>query len=152
MPTPDLAAWSQGFFDDVANMRVEAIERAYAPTDDLLVFLEGPRWQTVGHDAIARGWRALAASPMRVESVTWIDGPHGMEGADLAVVAGTVEIAYRVGTGAEVRTVRWRDTHVLRPENGGGWLIVHEHVSAPTADPYGFGDWLPASGSTDDEP
>jgi ketosteroid isomerase-like protein len=139
----DLAAWSRRFFDSVIAMRVEEIADAYAARDDVLVFLEGPRWQTVGHERIARGWRAFGRSPMRVRSIEWLDGPHGRVGSDLAWLGGTIELRFGVGDDPEVRSITFRATHVLMRETDGRWRIVHEHVSQPLADPYGFGDWLP---------
>ncbi|MFY1698358.1 YybH family protein [Solwaraspora sp. WMMA2101] len=126
----------------------DAIVDCYAGIDDLHVFVEGPRWQTVGHPAVARGWRAFSAAPMSVTRVDLTDGPwvHGTAGDSagvpgaLASVSATVKMTVQ-GVAGDDRGVPMRLTWVLRRDDD-RWRIVHEHASQPLTDPYGVGDWL----------
>jgi ketosteroid isomerase-like protein len=136
----DLSGFARAFFDAIVERRVEDIVGAYARDEQTLVFLEGPRWQTQGFERISTGWRAFADAPLDVESITWVDGPYGGVSDGSGWFAGTLEL--RVHARGRSTTVRWRDTHVLVKSDDGAWRIVHEHVSQPTADPYGIGDWV----------
>jgi len=138
----ELAPFAHTFFDAIVDGRVDDIVSAYAATDATLVFLEGPRWQTVGFERISAGWRAFADAPLEIDGITWVDGPYGAVEDRIGWFAGTVELLVR--TGDSTRSVRWRDTHVVARDADGAWRIVHEHVSQPVADPYGIGgDWAP---------
>lgn len=128
----------------------EAIVDCYSDTEELQVYLEGPRWQTLGHPAVARGWRAFCESSLHVLSIEAADAVrvfagHGQEvvGA-LATVTGMTRMTYDIADQGDLRTVVLRLTWVLRRE-ADRWRIVHEHGSQPSSDPYGTGDWLPAS-------
>lgn len=103
---------------------------------DALVFIEGPRWETVGKEAIAQGWRAFADSPAMVTGHSWISGPNIRQDGDLAILNGIVELH------RDEEATRLRITWVLtRAEDR--WLVVHEHASQPVPDPWGIGgDWL----------
>lgn len=133
----------------------DAIIDSYADREDLLVFVEGPRWQTRGHQAVARGWRDFCTSGLWVRHVEFTDGPHvhGREdngGSDypasvaslsgVVSLSGTVELDVVGATGVETR-IPMRMTWVMMREPD-RWRIVHEHASQPGADPYGIGDWL----------
>ena len=141
-PTP-VEAVEAHFRAVVAKDAAEIVGR-YAASPDLYVFVEGPRWSTVGHDAVATGWRAFCDAAMSVRSISWVEGPHaGALGDGGAWVAGVVDLDVELAEGGR-RTVRLRGTHVLE-KTASGWAIVHEHFSQPAADPYGIGDWLPAT-------
>lgn len=120
----------------IVDRRADDVVDAYARRDDVRVFVEGPRWETVGHEAVARGWRAFLDGPPRITGVTWSSGPHVHEGRDLAGVSGTVALA------GPDRTLQVRMTWLLSREPDGRWRVVHEHASQPMADPYGTGDWV----------
>lgn len=133
----------------VVALDPDAIVDSYADREDLLVFVEGPRWQTRGHQAVARGWRDFCASGLRVRSVDFTDGPHlhgrdalGPSAAEPGVVSlsGIVELDVVAPTGVQTR-VPMRMTWVMMREPD-RWRIVHEHASQPVVDPYGIGDWL----------
>ena len=127
----------------VEKDEAEIVSR-YAETPALYVFVEGPRWSTVGHQAVATGWRAFCAAAMSVTAIDWVEGPHaGAVGEAGAWVGGIVDLHVETTDGAR-RTVRLRGTHVLERSDS-GWRIVHEHFSQPAADPYGIGDWLPSN-------
>ncbi len=124
----------------------DGIVDCYADRDDLRVYLEGPRWQTVGHDAVARGWRDFCSSGPRVRRVDLTDGPHlhscdaQQPHASVACLSGTVELDVVRPTGEQTRMpMRMTWVMVREPDR---WRIVHEHASQPLADPYGTGDWL----------
>ncbi|WP_326552069.1 YybH family protein [Micromonospora sp. NBC_01813] len=131
----------------------DAIVDCYAGVEDLHVFVEGPRWQTVGHTAVAKGWRDFCAAAMSVTAVDITDGPwvHGTDGdaageaGALSSLSATVRMSIRTVAGE--RAVPMRLTWVLRRDTD-RWRIVHEHASQPLADPYGVGDWLVTPAAT----
>jgi ketosteroid isomerase-like protein len=131
------------FLSSVVARDVDEIIDSYAQRDDLLVFVEGPRWQTRGHTAVAKGWRDFCTSGLVLRQVEFTDGPHvhgGGDGATLACVSGIVALDVVVPTGGASQTPM-RMTWVMAREHD-RWRIVHEHASQPGADPYGIGDWL----------
>jgi ketosteroid isomerase-like protein len=129
-----------GLLAAVVASDADAIIDCYADRDDLLVFVEGPRWQTRGHQAVARGWRDFCASGLRVRQVEFTEGPHLHGRLDTAALSGVVELDVVRPTGVEIR-VSMRMTWVMMREPD-RWRIVHEHASQPGPDPYGIGDWL----------
>lgn len=126
--------------------QADAIIERYAATADTYVFVEGPRWSTTGIDRIDTGWRAYVDAPMAMMDFTWVEGPHAGVSDSMAWHAGIVDIDMQIG--ATQTRVRFRATHVLRRGADGEWRIEHEHFSQPAADPYGIGDWLPATSPT----
>ena len=141
-PPQVLIDFARAFFDAIAAGRIDDVVASYADSPDTLVFLEGPRWQTLGFERISTGWRAFVDAPLHVDSVTWVDGPYGAITGRGAWFAGTVQL--QVVAAGESKTILFRDTHVLAQSDDGAWRIVHEHVSQPLTDPYGIGDWAPA--------
>lgn len=125
----------------------DAIVDSYAARESLHVFVEGPRWQTLGHDNVARGWRHFCTSGLRVNEIQVDDGPRLFAPDDTpvgatATVSATTRLRYDVeGSAQGPREVVFRLTWVLQRESD-RWRIVHEHASQPGADPYGTGDWL----------
>ncbi len=136
-----VAAVESHFRAVVAKDAAEIVGR-YVPRQDLYVFVEGPRWSTVGHDAVATGWRAFCAAAMSVRAIDWVEGPRAGVTGEMAWVAGVVDLSVAFADGGQ-RTVRLRGTHVLE-RTASGWQVAHEHFSQPAPDPYGIGDWLPA--------
>ena len=133
----------EAHFRAVVEKDEDEIIARYDASPDLYVFVEGPRWSTVGHEAVATGWRAFCAAAMHVREIAWAEGPRvGRIGERGAWVGGIVDLHVEMSDGAR-RTVRLRGTHVLEKREG-GWIVVHEHFSQPAQDPYGIGDWLPA--------
>lgn len=137
-PTPVEAV--EAHFRAVVEKDAAEIIGRYAASPDLYVFVEGPRWSTVGHDAVAMGWRAFCDAAMSVRSINWVEGPRTGALGGGAWVGGVVDLDVELAEG-ERRTVRLRGTHILE-KTASGWAIVHEHFSQPAADPYGIGDWL----------
>lgn len=153
-PTADdgpLAA-VEGLWAAIIRRDADAIVDNYAGEESLHVFVEGPRWQTIGHDAVSRGWRDFCTSPLRVTAIDVTDGPRvfGESGparlGAQATVSAMTRLTYGVVGDDETRQVTFRLTWVLGRE-ADRWRIVHEHASQPVADPYGTGDWLRDSGS-----
>jgi ketosteroid isomerase-like protein len=133
----------------VVAREAHEIVDSYADRSDLLVYVEGPRWQTVGHEAVARGWRDFCTSGLWLRRVDFTDGPHvhaceapeaQPSHAPLACLSGTVELDVVRPTGTQA-LVPMRMTWVMVREPD-RWRIVHEHASQPLVDPYGTGDWL----------
>jgi ketosteroid isomerase-like protein len=118
---------------------LDTVLDSFEPGEETYVFVEGPRWTNRGGDSIYAGWRAYFASPIRLRSWRWADGPYVHESGQLAVVIGVVDCDFEVA-GAD-RPLRMRMTWALRHREH-TWRIVHEHGSQPLPDPYGTGDWL----------
>lgn len=131
---------SQNHFRAVIEKRVEDIINHYSRDENLLVFVEGPRWATVGFDNVERGWRDFVDAPMRVLRCEWIENLQSKIVGEMGFVAGIVELEMEIKN--EPRIVRFRGTFVLQKEADGAWRIVHEHFSQPAENPYGIGDWL----------
>jgi ketosteroid isomerase-like protein len=139
----DLPAHARAHFQAVVEKRVADIIDHYTNSESLYVFVEGPRWSTIGFERVSTGWRAFHDAPLSVTAVEWIEGPFFQATEQLAWIAGITELHVQVGD--EHKAVRFRGTFVLQPESDGQWRIVHEHFSQPAADPYGIGDWLKPS-------
>jgi ketosteroid isomerase-like protein len=135
-----LRAAAESHFEAVIEARVEDIIDRYAASADTYVFVEGPRWSTTGHEAIADGWRAYVDAPLSVQSIEWIEEPRGQRWGDQGWLGGIVELTVEAPSG--VRPVRFRGTYVMERGADDTWRIVHEHFSQPADDPYGTGDWL----------
>ncbi len=128
------------FYKAVIAKDVERIVASYTNSPDTYVFVEGPRYSTLGIERIAKGWRDFCAAPMALESITWTEGPWSEEHGDMAWVAGILVL--RVKVKERVFEQTFRASFVLRKNAAGAWQIRQEHVSAPLEDPYGIGDWL----------
>ena len=120
--------------------RVADILDNYVKSEELYVFVEGPRWATVGYENVAKGWADFCDSPIFLEKVEWIEGPRSEISGDMGWIGGQVELTVRIK--GETKTIRFRGTFVMRLEPDGKWRVIHEHFSQPAADPYGIGDWL----------
>jgi ketosteroid isomerase-like protein len=136
----ELRTAAESHFQAVVEARVEDVIDRYAPSADTYVFVEGPRWSTTGHEAIAEGWRAYVDAPLAVRAIEWVEGPRGQRWGDQGWIGGIVELTVETGEGT--RPVRFRGTYVMERDADDTWRIVHEHFSQPAEDPYGTGDWL----------
>jgi ketosteroid isomerase-like protein len=128
------------FFDSILQQDVLQICESYFPQADTYVFVEGPRYSTIGYPNIAQGWQDFCNSPLKIEEIQWLEGPFVEEYDQLAWIAGIVLI--RVTLNQQVVQRKFRATFVLKKNEFGNWQIRHEHISAPLEDPYGIGDWL----------
>lgn len=131
---------SKGHFDAVKNKNIEKIIDFYAKSEDLLVFVEGPRWATLSYQNVAKGWADFADSAITVKDCNWIEFLQAKESGDLGFVAGIVEMNLDIN--GEAKTIKFRGTFVLQRETDEKWRVIHEHFSQPAEDPYGIGDWL----------
>lgn len=131
---------TKAHFEAVINKNIEKILDYYAQTEDLLIFVEGPRWATLGYKNVEKGWRDFCDSAINVKSCEWIENLTAKTNGEMGFVGGISEL--RVEINGEPKTIRFRGTFILEKESDGNWRVVHEHFSQPAADPYGIGDWL----------
>ena len=136
----DMTEIAHHHFQAVVEKRVEEIIARYAESEQTYVFVEGPRWATLGFKNIAAGWRAFVDAPLAVESCRYVETPISQVSGEMGWIAGIVELTVRVRD--QLKAVRFRGTFVFARQADGVWRIVHEHFSQPAADPYGIGDWL----------
>jgi ketosteroid isomerase-like protein len=141
----DIVAVAHHHFQAVIDKHIDEILNRYAQSENTYVFVEGPRWETLGYENIATGWRAFVEAPLSVVACEYVEPPHYQMSGEMAWVGGLVELTVQVR--GESKRVRFRGTYVFQREADGEWRITHEHFSQPAADPYGIGDWLkPNSG------
>ncbi len=128
------------FFDAIVARRIDDVTMMYRRSATTYVFVEGPRWSTLGYDQIAAGWQAFLRSPIQVHHWQWCEGPVVETWSESAMIAGLLSLETMVGSSP--RILRVRASFVLQRNDLDQWQIVHEHVSQPMADPYGIGDWI----------
>jgi ketosteroid isomerase-like protein len=133
------------FYRAIIHKEVARICQNYVPDEHTYVFVEGPRYSTLGYTNISKGWQDFCDSGLTLEKIEWVEGPFTEESGDLAWVAGMVLLTVAVNGQLIQRT--FRATFVLQKNEAGGWQIRHEHVSSPLNDPYGIGDWLKTNSS-----
>lgn len=127
-------------FEAVINKDVENILATYAESEDLLVFVEGPRWATLGFENVAKGWRDFVGSDISVRECNWIEHKTSKIIGNMGFLAGIVEL--KVNIAGEDKVIKFRGTFVFEKNDEGNWKVIHEHFSQPAEDPYGIGDWL----------
>ncbi|MFB2978782.1 YybH family protein [Microseira sp. BLCC-F43] len=128
------------FYRAIMHKELERICQSYVPREDTYVFVEGPRYSTIGYTHISKGWRDFCNSGLTLEKIEWVEGPFTEAAGDFAWVAGIILLT--VGVNGQLLQQTFRATYVLEKNQAGSWQIRHEHVSAPLNDPYGIGDWL----------
>lgn len=136
----EIVAIIERHFQAVIEKRIDEIINLYAPSEQTYVFVEGPRWATLGYENIAMGWRAFVDAPLSVVACRYVEAPRSQISGNMAWIGGIVEMTVKVRE--EVKFVRLRGTFVLQREADDEWRVVHEHFSQPATDPYGIGDWL----------
>ena len=134
-----LTAISRRHFDSIIEKNVEAILNSYGDSEDLSVFVEGPRWATHGFENVAKGWRDFCDSAISLKRCEWVENLFSKTVGEMGIVAGIVELTVEIK--GETKTIRFRGTFVFE-QQGAEWKIIHEHFSQPAEDPYGIGDWL----------
>lgn len=127
-------------YQSVIEKNVAEILDNYVKSNELYVFVEGPRWATVGYENVAKGWTDFCDSPISLEKIEWVEGPRSEISGNIGWIGGQVELTVNIK--GETKTIRFRGTFVMRLEADGKWRVIHEHFSQPAADPYGIGDWL----------
>ncbi len=128
-------------FSAVIEARVKDIISHYNESPDTYVFVEGPRWSTLGFEKISAGWNGYVDSPIKVKDIRFVEGPKGRVTKNMAWIGHIINMIIDIN-GVE-KEIRFRGTFVIGKNNDGGWKIEHEHFSQPAPDPYGTGDWLP---------
>lgn len=128
------------FFNAILSKEVVQICQNYIPKENTYVFVEGPRYSTIGYTNIATGWQDFCDSALKLENIEWVEGPFTEECEQVAWVAGIVLITVAVKD--KLSQQKFRATFILQKDEIGSWQIRHEHLSAPLKDPYGIGDWL----------
>ena len=131
---------TQDHFNAIINKEVEKILNSYSTSEDLLVFVEGPRWATLGYENVAKGWRVFINSEIALKQCDWVENLQSKIIGEVGFVGGIVELQVRIKE--QTMIIRFRGTFVFEKSSDGEWRIIHEHFSQPAADPYGIGDWL----------
>lgn len=140
MENSALAATIEKHFDAVKHKRIDEILNHYAETDELLVFVEGPRWQTLGYANVEKGWRDFVNSEIVVHECVWAENLRTRIAGKMGFVAGIARLEVEIKGARKI--IEFRGTFVLEADAAGDWKIVHEHFSQPADNPYGIGDWL----------
>jgi ketosteroid isomerase-like protein len=135
-----LPEFAQGHFTAAVSANLEAIVEAYAVSDKTYVFVEGPRWSTIGYENIAKGWAGYVNSPIRLQKIEFVEGPLFKEYEMMGWIGFICELTVEIK--GKVFPARFRGTFVCEKDAQNEWKIVHEHFSQPAQDPYGIGDWL----------
>jgi len=131
---------TQDHFNAIIDKEVEKILNSYSTSEDLLVFVEGPRWATVGYENVAKGWRDFINSDIALKRCEWVENLQSKIFGEMGFVGGIVELQARIKD--QMMIIRFRGTFVFEKSSDEEWRIIHEHFSQPAADPYGIGDWL----------
>lgn len=141
MQTQALIDQNYFFFRAVIEKRVADICSKYVQSPDTYVFVEGPRYATLGYEAIAKGWDDFCNSAISLHSIEWVEGPFAEVEEKMGYISGQIILTVEVK--GEKFSVQFRATFVmLKADESSEWKIKHEHVSAPALDPYRIGDWL----------
>ena len=131
---------TEAHFAAIINKDVERILNSYSHSEDLLVFVEGPRWATLGYENVAKGWRDFISSDIALKNCVWVENLQSKRIGEMGFVGGIVELQVQIKE--QAATIKFRGTFVFEQSSDGEWRIIHEHFSQPAADPYGMGDWL----------
>jgi ketosteroid isomerase-like protein len=126
-------------YDAIVQKNLPLILDKYDPSEETYVILEGPRLTTLGYEKIKKGWTDFCASPLKLLSIEWMEGPFSQTTAEMGWAAGIIRLKVDVH-GKSFENI-FRATFVL-VRHEGDWKIRHEHVSGALSDPYGIGDWL----------
>jgi ketosteroid isomerase-like protein len=127
-------------FDAVRRKDLESILALYEQTEDLLVFVEGPRWQTLGFENVKRGWKDFVDSPIDMIGCKWAEHLRFGVTAEMGFVAGVAELDLNIN--GDRKIILFRGSFIFQKNDHGHWKVVFEHFSQPATDPYGIGDWL----------
>ena len=140
MEKSELIEKTKQHFEAVINKNIEKILDYYARNEDLLIFVEGPRWATTGYKNVEKGWRDFCDSAINVRGCEWVENLNAKVIGKVGFVAGISELNVEIN--GNPKTIRFRGTFILEESTDGNWRVVHEHFSQPAENPYGIGDWL----------
>ncbi len=135
-----LTKTTEKHFESIKKKHISDILNSYSNSEDLLVFVEGPRWETLGYENVAKGWQDFIGSEISMKKCEWLPGVRSKIIGEMGFVAGIVELEVKIKD--KLTAIKFRGTFVFEKETDGNWKIIHEHFSQPAADPYGIGDWL----------
>ncbi len=140
MKKTNLIALSKKHFEAVIQKNIEEILDSYSTSENLLVFVEGPRWATLGYENVSKGWTDFVESPISLKKCVWLENPEAKVNNTMGFVAGIVKLTVEINE--KIQTIKFRGTFVFEKDAEENWKIIHEHFSQPAQDPYGIGDWL----------
>jgi ketosteroid isomerase-like protein len=140
MQNEELIEKTAKHFEAVKGKLIDEILGFYQSSEDLLVFVEGPRWRTIGYENVAKGWRDFADSKITVKDCNWVECLESRAAGGMGFVAGISELNVEIEGKEQI--IRFRGTFIFEKDSAGNWKVIHEHFSQPAADPYGIGDWL----------
>jgi len=140
MKNQELIEKSKAHFRAVIEKDIETIINFYAKSEDLLIFVEGPRWVTLGYEKVEKGWRDFVDTAIVVKDCNWVEFLESSVSEKSGFVAGIVEMNLEIN--GQPKIIKYRGTFVFEKDPAGEWKVIHEHFSQPAADPYGIGDWL----------
>ncbi len=115
-------------FEAIRRKDLGQILSLYSQSEDLLVFVEGPRWATVGYDKVNRGWTDFINSSIALIGCEWVENLTTRVIGNAGFVSGISELKLEIN--GEPRTIRFRGTFVLENQQD-GWKVIHEHFSQP---------------------
>jgi len=118
------------------------ILNTYEESDDLYVFLEGPRWSSRTYTNVSAGWTAWYGADLEIYDHEWVEGPAEITVGNISSLQGIINLHTK--SPVQEKILKFRGTWVFRLGTDGQWRIMHEHVSAPLENPYGTGDWKKA--------
>lgn len=127
-------------FKAVIEKDIDKILRFYSTSENLLVFVEGPRWSTHGFKNVSKGWKDFIDSPIFLKKCEWIENLQTKITNEMGFAAGIVELTVEIK--GKIRNIKLRGSFVFEKNAEGNWKAIHEHFSQPAEDPYGIGDWL----------
>jgi ketosteroid isomerase-like protein len=106
-----LVATIEKHFDAVKHKRIEEILNHYAESDELLVFFEGPRWQTLDYSNVEKGWRDFVHSEIVVRECIWAENLRTRTAGKMGFVAGIARLEVEIK--GDLKTIEFRGTFVL---------------------------------------
>lgn len=135
-----LVKLTEKHFEAVINKRVSDIVNFYNESEDLLVFVEGPRWATHGFENVSKGWHDFVDSVIFVKKCFWSESLKTRIVGKMGFVGGITELHVEIK--GELKIIRFSGTFVFEKNEEDNWKVIHEHFSQPAENPYGIGDWL----------
>ena len=129
----------QNMLTAIKTRDLAGILNTYEESDDLYVFLEGPRWSSRTYTNVSAGWTAWYGADLEIYDHDWVEGPVEITEGNISSLQGIINLHTK--SPAQEKILKFRGTWVFRLGADGQWRIMHEHVSAPLENPYGTGDW-----------
>lgn len=80
------------------------------------MFVEGPRWRTLGYENVSKDWTDFIDSAITVKHCEWVDDLKARVTDGMGIVAGISELTVDIN-GVE-KKIRFRGTSVFEKGNG----------------------------------